>query len=1227
MNARHATQRGFALALALCLAPAVLAQDPELPLARALILGLAPESDDPDAHTQQLLRAALAAPRSPASAALVAATSSSRYDLASPAAILAILDAERATPKHGWLQQELNALRNDLCMLLGKPECVSADGYATSVSVVGPFGDSGQRFLHVPFAPDATFPDLGTTMQGRHGEVRVRALERPHAQEGFRMLLNSAHSTGSHYVLWRVEAAEDVEGFLEVSYGGPFSARVDGVEVGSYENLDSQNYGQSQHWLPVRLNKGPHEIVVKTGDDSSSQLWLRLCDGNDIALAQTRQIAADAPRTAPAGGDPRRSATFRTGIDAFRDAAAQASGDDRAALLVAAAAEAKRLRLHDDAMRILLSLHAEPPADPSAKLALAELWNKTSDFPEEIRNARARALQDAAVEELPELHATALAARVKKLEDQDQREQALRLLRKAIDGKRAGPRLFELTQSVMQQLRFTAEIPVLLEQWRAACPGDNMPRSRLADRYNDLGANDKAFVLQEEARKTRLGNAFVARKSIEMAIEANRLDEAARIAEEAIAAMPSSSSYANEVAELRLRIAEARNDNPAREAAMQQLQAAPQPDARRHARIADLRIAMGDDAAAIAAIDASLALDPDQPDLRRMREALGGVAREGADFARFRRDGDAAIAAFRKGANEEGASSSLLIDQRIVELMPDGSALVEVHELRSINDLQGVDALRSADPAANADELLLLRTVGKDGKSYVPTRVEGSFSMPRLEAGAFVEWRYRDRYTAPGADPLRLEEFLFASQQEALYHSEWVLIAPANSRGELRTRNLQCERETVALDGGRTATILRRTNVARLPQENSTPPGENFQPMAGYGEDASIWPELRGQHANLVARTRTTPMLAEFAKSLFADKKDDQQRIAAAWQFCQKDIGDGEATNATEILLRKKGNRFLLLIGLLRAGDVAMDFAVCESALESLRGEGVPLFEGDSALRVPCVRLLPRDGASAWLFADMPRHWPLGGVPAHRSGARAAILRDASFELVRLPVVDGAVQDLQVVGECAFEPSTTKLRATVNLHGQAGFSVAEQIRRVPADRQKLAARQIAQQFLQGWRMRNASCTGLEPPGQQFAIEAEATGPAAQASGEGRWLATLPMPTMSMRASFGDRDERTLPLQLDTDLWFRHRVRLTAGEGRRFGALPPPATFSFGPLDYQLTLTRDGDAVVAERSVRLRTGVIEPALYPDWIRVLGKIDQREEQRLEILAQPSSQPAPK
>jgi tetratricopeptide (TPR) repeat protein len=1222
--------RAVALLLALsAFAQRAKAQDPELPLARTLIQSLAPARDDADARCEALIRAALAAPRSAAAQSLFAATQSSIYDVAERAKLLALLESERDALRsaHGILQMEANGLRNVLRQCGGlPPENDGSEGFAKTVAVIGPFGDAGSRFLRVPFPPDAGFPAMDVELPGRFGPVRARLLERKDLGAGFRLLADGANSTGSHYVLWRVELTDATEGYLEVRYDGSILARVDGYEVGIHQSEDGNRLSANAHWFPVRLQKGEHEIVLQTGDASGPEMFVRLCDGNGLALPQAKEISASTPRGTPRASDPRSNAQFRTSWSVFLDAAEQASGDDRAALRIAAAFEARRLHRNDEALRLLLQLQQEPPTDPTSMLALAEMWARTPEFPDEMRNARERELQNEAIGQLPETHATALLARVKKLEDQDQREAALRLLRKEIDEKRAGSKIFEACDSLARALRFYSDMPALWEQWRAACPGDVTPRMQLAERMNDLGASDKALSILEESLAVNPSNTWVARRVVERSVALGRPEVGKRALERAVAAT-AQPSLVRELAEMRMLLAEAQDDAAAREAAIAEMEQAPRPIAAWHYRLMEKRIEQGDDQAALRSIEASLALDPDQPKLRRMRHALGGPAAEGDDFARFRRDGDAAIAAFKKGKNEEGASTSLLIDQRIVELLPDGSTLVEIHELRSVNDLQGVEALNNAEPAARADELLLVRTVGKDGKTYVPTRVEGNFSMPRLEPGAFVEWRYRDTTSSVGAEALRLDDFLFASQQEALYCSEWILITHKGSRGELRMRNLDCERETISLDGDRTATILRRTNVARLPQETATPPSESILPMAGYGEDADAWGELRDQRANFLSRTHVTPPLLDFATELLKDATTDAQRIQMAWDFCQKEIGDGEASNATEILLRKKGNRFLLATGLLRAVGVPMDACVAESARAELRGEGTPLFEDGPAARVPAARLLPRDGAPMWLFADTPRYWPLGRVPAHRGSARAFVLRESGYELVRLPAPEVAVQDLEIEGECAFEKSTTKLRATVHLHGQAGFSVAEQIRKAPADRQKLAARQIAQQFLQGWRMRNAACEGLEPPGQELKLEVDATGPAAQASGEGRALAALPIPKMAMRASFGDRDERQLPLQIDTDLLFLHRIRMTPGEGRRFGVLPKPAVFTFGPLDYQLTMTRDGDAAMLVRSVRLRPGVVEPALYADWIRLLAAIDQREEQRIEILDARSAEPAPK
>ena len=63
-------------------------------------------------------------------------------------------------------------------------------------------------------------------------------------------------------------------------------------------------------------------------------------------------------------------------------------------------------------------------------------------------------------------------------------------------------------------------------------------------------------------------------------------------------------------------------------------------------------------------------------------------------------------------------------------------------------------------------------------------------------------------------------------------------------------------------------------------------------------------------------------------------------------------------------------------------------------------------------------------------------------------------------------------------------------------------------------------------------------------------------------------------------------------------------------------LPQPCLRSFGPLDYQLTFTREEDAVIIDRRFRLRPATIPTATYPDWIRMLAELDRVEQRKLVL-----------
>ncbi|MGE3171096.1 MAG: hypothetical protein AB7O97_00635 [Planctomycetota bacterium] len=1190
--------------------------DPTLALAEAMLAQVAPATDDPDASYRERWTAALAARRSPVAAALAEQAGPSITDLADPDGAARWLQEQDDAPMHGLLRDELHQQLARLAEAGGHP--APADPFphrARRVVAVGPFGDGGRYWLDEPFAPDVAFPAPGDTLPGRFGPVTARIVEREPHRPDLQLQVPSRPRDGCWYAEWHVVADAEAIGFLEVAYRGAFLARVDGVEVGRRDPvLDPASPVQR---FAVRLQPGAHRVAVKTGDDGDGALALRLVDALGAPLAQTREQVPgggdDAPAPA-APGDPRGAEEFRDAGLALEQAATAADGDARATLRTAAAWVAQRRNELDRALVLLDLLQQEPPQTPAAQLVLAEVLQLATTLPEEQRTARARELQAAATAALPAGHYTAVTARARKMIDQDQREDALRLLRGQVAADAAGPATFSALYGTARRLSFDAELPRILEQWIAACPGDVTPVQLYFDRLREAGAHDRALQLAREQLPRHPLDEGLQRRAFLLALDAG--DRA--LAEQALdAGMPASAAPSRQLRRLRSMLTLCRRcgDQDGLRRALAELAAHPDADAGTFRECAEAWLQLGDDAAALAAVERSLQLDSDQPPLQELRARLGGAAAPGDDFARFRRDGDAAIAAFQPGPGEQAASSSMLIDQRLVELLPDGSAVVEVHELRRVNDLQGVEALRAAEAPAGADELLLLRTVGTDGRTYVPTKVDRSFAMPRLEPGAFVEWRYRNRLRAQGAGAWRLEDFLLASYGEPLHRTEYVLITPADVPGELRWRNLDAAPVATPLDGDRTARQVLRTDVPRMPEESSTPGAEQVLPVTGWGADASPWPHLRRMRTALWWRTRPTPPVTAFAQELFADAADAGARAQKAWAFCQQEIADGNDGAATEVLLRRKGNRFVLAVALLRAGDVPVLAGACERARRPLTGEAEPLFATEDRAAGQCVRLELPEGP-VWLFDDVPRFWPFGAVPSHRRGALAYAISAAAATQHRLPDDDAAVQILVADGTCAVTDDTD-LHLQVEVGNYSGYALAEQLRRRTADIRKLAVRQVAQQFFPNWRVRDAAPVGIDPGGQPLRIELHLQDAGPQRFGDDRWLLPLPLPPSDLRSSFGDRDERTLPLQITRDVDMRYRVAMDPGEDREFAALPPPILAAFGPLDYQLTFTRDGHAVVLERRLRLRPGTIQVAVYGDWIRLLAAIDRAEQQRLELL----------
>ncbi|HLQ37531.1 MAG TPA: hypothetical protein VK348_07005, partial [Planctomycetota bacterium] len=571
---------------------------------------------------------------------------------------------------------------------------------------------------------------------------------------------------------------------------------------------------------------------------------------------------------------------------------------------------------------------------------------------------------------------------------------------------------------------------------------------------------------------------------------------------------------------------------------------------------------------------------------------------------------------------EQAATSTLLIDQMIVEVRADGSYWSEVHQLRRINDLAGVEANTEAAAAAHADQLLLLRTIATDGSSHVPALVNDTFTMPRLEPGAFVEQRHRNFVRAPGPGGWHTPQFFCRSATEPYELTELVLIVPATEPGELRVRNFPGPPTTIALDDGRRALVFRQEHVHRLPPDQHAPALVDLVPVIAFGRDVGMGPVARQTTLAVFGPSRPTPVVTGFAHTLLQGLGSDADKVAAVHRFCQAEIVDGPGDNATATLLRKKGNRFYLALALLRAADVPVAAAAAMPVRAELRREGTPLFVEETPYVLPAALVQPRDGAPSWWFIDSPRHLPLGEVAGARAGARAVVVATDGLQQQRLPANACTVaQTFAVTGQATVGHGGDVLcTARIELADAAAYGLAEELRNLKADVRKLAARQFAQRFFQDWRIEQAEFADLEPAGRPLALQVKVSRRLLQTDGLGRALLQLPLPPGKFLAAYGDREGRELPLHLTGELQSSWQLTVDLGDEYDIAAIPEPVLLDQGLLAYALSFARSGRQLLVQRQTTVRAGTIPLSAFGDWLRVLRTADRSEEQTLRLSARP-------
>ncbi len=1184
-------------------------------IAEALVDGFVPAEDAMQRQVLALLAAAHAHRQHACAFLPIDAAKFPHERLEDPQAVLAALAPLREPDAHGHVALAATHAAIKLLTVLGRHDEVAqlshAAGWANEWLAIGPFGDGGNYYSGRPFTPELEFPPLGRELPGRFAKVAPRVVTR--RPEAFEVELAgpARERTGCFYGLHRVVATEATLGWLEIMCRSSFEAFVNGERAYAREWHLTRDTSLVQ--IPVVLRPGHNHVLLKTTLNDRSAIGLRYIDAEGRPLAGLREVpAAQALEPwAPAVPDLPRPGRFATGLAALQAALGAADAADQPVLQTALALGAHLLANDPLAFAAADALLAAPPAELRLRLALAAILPELALLPQELRRGRVRQLVERDLDTSPTL--AALEVRIALLEDEDKREEAIRLLERKLGAGQAGERMHDRLFGLYRGLRFEAEARVHLARWARALPTDIRPLQEEAQQRQAGGDLQGAQELAGKALALRPGDPALLRLCL-------RLAESVQQPAAALALRRRLDAHVVDPLAVQLehaRLLERLEQRDAAAKAWQQLAKSTGVSADALLTCGEALLRHGQPEAAVPALRACLARDPAKLPARRLLERLEGRPVD-AEFAAFRRPAESVLEGFRPSEREATASTSLLLDQMLVRVYEDGSQLEEVHQVKRINDVRGGESSQVAERPSSAHEVLRLRTLGVDGKSYVPNRVEDAFNMPRLEPGAFTEEEYQNLRPSPLPGPWRGTTFYFRSEDEPYLLSELIVILPAGTPMEFRLRNFEGERDKRPLDGGLEAHVFRARNVPRLPQEKLAPPQEEALPVVALGQDAAPEPALREAGLALAGRLLQTSAIERQARELCANLGSDLEKAQAIHRFVHDTVPESRGSgDPTAILLTRKGPRFYLEVALLRAAGIPGTLALCCAEREALR-EPPGFFLGDDPHRLHAYRIEPAGAEPLWLFADLPRHVPLGVVPAQRLGASALLLRPEGRTRVPLPGGDPLrEQGLAIGGHVTLaKDGQCRLEVEVTVRGVDGLGAKEQIRNLEENVQQVVARQLAGEIFAGWRLQTIALVGLDQAGKPLQAKGTFTKTGALKQAGESWLLPLPLARGKHVGNLGDRGQRTLPYVLRQDNAQVWEITLDLGEGYRLVELPEDTNITHPLLEYEQTFRFEGNRVHIRREFRQHTGRLAPGLFAEWMALLRRLDLIEEANLRL-----------
>ena len=627
------------------------------------------------------------------------------------------------------------------------------------------------------------------------------------------------------------------------------------------------------------------------------------------------------------------------------------------------------------------------------------------------------------------------------------------------------------------------------------------------------------------------------------------------------------------------------------------------------------------DAAAVQTSLHSLLTAPNLP-LEARQKAIQAGARP--IWQPFLRDGEELAQLEVTDAFANGSATVWLLDQEIVQLLPEGGAIRRVHQVVRVREDAAADAVGEIRVGQGAD-LELARTILADGTLVLPAETDDkeTISLRAVSAGTTVEFAQvaYEPPDDPATGATRLPLFHMQSSEAPVVLSEYIVLVPQGLDAQLDA-SVAAGPATVKPLGAFTAYVFGRTALPRVRNEPRAARPERVLPTVRAMARPSLAALLEPWNEALAAYVQSRDLTLRSWQATLAQVPESMarwQKLAARLALTVQTAHEGGPPGRPETALAEgKGDRAAVFYTLAR--QVGVDACLVRvlplarlPAPDPLAAHA-PLDPDDYGLELVRLRVpLPRTATATEIWYDPGQD---GGKLDHvraglrgRQGLLCGCATPPADPRVTIPPL-GEGQDGRQIEVTLDWAEDGHLAGIVHeqLRGAVASSVRAFLRGNGANDHELV-QQLADGAFSGAALQLLEIEGLSGEGD-IALAYEVTLAADRARAD---ALDLDLWAEQLGQTYAQLPVRATPLLFSHTLDQQVTVRVRDATAA-VHELPLDVALELANLRYSRRVRRDGATITVTRRLWSQPAVVPPAEYGAFAQSLRAIDAADRVRL-------------